>query len=452
MNISGNKVGNRVNLLIDGTILSKDCGTDEAAKLLFKHMLETKANPTQDNIDKLYEFLNQNIRIAKAGGFEFDIESGITYLKGFNTPVPQDLLEIIEDYIENGYPTEPIINFWKLLMANPDKRVREDLFKFISEHDFSLTDKGYLVVYKTVDYMNKVEKDLAELVSNSYIKIISSWKKSPAKFTVYEEITRTLVGNYEEVLVEEYYNELDDEEEFFDANGYYPEYTEDKYVEKWVEREEVQSVYKVTETETVERWIEGNTKEIKVLGTLEEMQSKLDKIEEDKKSVYTDKYTHSMEIRLGEPVYMPRTNCNADPRYSCSNGLHVGATKYVENFINAYRKNSDLNESPVLVCLVNPMKVVAVPKHDSSKMRVSEYYPFARGTVDCTNGNKIEIIEQKYFENDYANIEESELLKLIEASKDEDTIRPTAMNAEADDRDIEEYRKMLEMRVFDLKN
>lgn len=449
--ITGNKIGTRVNAMINGSLLSKDCGTEEVATVLFEQLLKTKSDPSQENVDKLYSFINENIRIAKAGGFEHDIESGITYMEGFNTPVPQDLLDTVEEYLEKGYPTEGIINFWKLLMANPDKRVREDLFRFISEHDFSLTDKGYLVVYKTVDYLQRVEKDLAELVSNSYIKIKDSWKKSPANFSVYKEITRVLTGAYEDVEVEAEYDEAEDEgltyDEFVEEYGREPEFDEAVYEEQWVEHEEVSYEFKVTETETLSKWIDDNEKEIEVLGTLEEMQSKLDQIAEENRSLYTDKYTHTMKIKLGEVVQMTRDNCDADPRNECSHGLHVGATKYVEKFRGAFRRNSDENESPVLVCLVNPMNVVAVPEYDSSKMRVTEYYPFARGTVQ---EGKINIVEQPYFENEYANIEEGVLESLLKANQEE--IRLTAMNADEDERDMDEYMKILESRVLDLSH
>jgi hypothetical protein len=152
-----------------------------------------------------------------------------------------------------------------------------------------------------------------------------------------------------------------------------------------------------------------------------------------------------MEIKLGVPVQMDRTECDADPKRDCSYGLHVGATKYVEQFRWVGRTNSDDQKSPVLVCLVNPMHVVAVPEYDHSKMRVSEYYPFARGFV---KQGEIDIVENKYFPSDYKVHEEAELAEMLR--KNEDELRPTAMNAEEDDREVDEYLKVLEKRVIDL--
>ena len=285
---------------------------------------------------------------------------------------------------------------------------------------------------------------------------MDSWKKSPANFSVYKETITTISGEYEDVVIEEGYDEAEDEgltyDEFYDEYERDPEYSDDVTERQWVETEEVSHYYKVTETETVNKWIEEETKDIEVLGTLDEMVKNIKEIEEENKSTYTDKYSHTMKIRLGESVVMPRRDCNGDPKKECSYGLHVGATKYVENFIDAYiTRRSVSNESPVLVCLVNPMNVVAVPEYDNSKMRVSEYFPFAKGTVESfENDHTIKIVEQKYFSNDYRNIEKTKLEELLESIKKDEEVRETAQNVVTDDREREEYAEILKSRVVDL--
>lgn len=448
--ITGNKIGTRVNIFIDGSPISKDFGNEQQATIVFKQLLETKANPTKENIDKLYDYINKNIRVARMSGFEHDLTTGEIYMEGFNTPVPQLLVDHIEEYLDKGYPVDSFLNFWKLLMANPDVRIREDLFAFIAKHDFVITDKGYMVVYKTVNYLERVDDDLAELVTTSYLKIKDKWKKSPANFSVYKETIRILTGNYEEVKVEEEYDEAAEEnlthDEFYNEYGYDAEYREAIYEKRWVEKEEVEVNLKVSETQRVEEWIEDDEKEIEVLGTLEQMFIKIKNIEEKRKSVYTDKHTGTMRIVLGEPVVMDRSDCDGDPRNHCSYGLHVGSTKYVENFMG-YKANE--NESPVLVCLVNPMNVVAVPEYDTSKMRVSEYYPIAKGSVvkDEQGRNKIEILDQPYFENDYISHEEKKLERILSENIE---VRKTAKNTMMDHRSFDEYREILNSRIIDI--
>ena len=194
---------------------------------------------------------------------------------------------------------------------------------------------------------------------------------------------------------------------------------------------------KLTKKDTFAKW-DIVLKRIELVGSLDELQGKLDElIDGDNTSVFTDLHTHEMEIRLGEPVHMPRKDCDSDPNQGCSYGLHVGSTSYVEGFANS--------ESVVLVCLVNPMHVVAVPENNSSKIRVSQYFPFALATFE---DRKIDIIQQPYFEYDYIAHEEEELKELLAANMDEE--RKICYNAPADDRSNDEYLTILEARVTNL--
>jgi hypothetical protein len=323
-------------------------------------------------------------------GFEADVDSGEVFLAGFFTPVPDDLIEVIKEYAEEGYPLDAIVNFWKLLMINPDKRVRTDLFKFIKTHDFVLTDTGYMLVYKAVAYKERQDNDLLEFVTNQYLHVKQDWKCSPNKYLVF----RTL------------------------ADG----------------------SYGMTKTETAEGWDEKE-KGVEFIGKLGDLNAKLDVLSAESQTVYTDKHSGTMIIKLGAPVYMPRHNCDSDPRIDCSYGLHVGATSYVNAFAD--------NGNAVLVCLVNPANVVAVPENDNSKMRVSEYFPIALATyID----GKIDIVEQSYFESDYQSHEEDKLEEMIAKVQNEEKPLAAAQNAEEEERPLSELQKILETRLLDLNN
>lgn len=428
--ITGNKIGSVVNVMYNGRLHSKNCGSNEEASSLFKLVLEAKNNPTEENINRMLDFMSKSIRIARAGGFEFEPETGNAYMAGFNTPVPQLLMDTVDDYLNNDFPVESILNFWKLLMANPDVRVRESLFNFIQTHDFALTDKGYMIVYKSVDFMNKVNQDLASYVSNSYLHVKKDWGTSPAKYVVYKQWIN------KEVPVEEY--DLEDcssYEEYVDTYC-----TEPVLLESSTETRSTFE-YKLTKKVTFETW-DVKEKNVELVGQLDELQKNLDKIIEDESSTFTDHYTHTMKIRLGVPVKMDRKECDSDPLTECSYGLHVGATRYVERF--------GAKNCPVLVCLVNPMHVVAIPDYDNSKMRVSEYFPFALASRD-ENG-KIDIIKQPFFEHDYVAHESKELEDLLAKAKLNDEFRPSdALGAFTDERSNEEYKKILEARVIDIQ-
>lgn len=449
--IIGNMRGTRVNVIINTDTYSKSFATEEQADEFFGLVLESMKDPSDENIKKILFGLNVRVKTSLIDGFDYDPQNDQHFLAGFDTPVPSDLIKTVEHYIDKNYPTDSIVNFWTRLMANPDKRVRTDLFKFINTHDFSLTNKGYLVVYKTVDYKERIDHDLAEFVSATYIKIKVKWKESPTNYIVYKEYetnTETL-SDYEDVPTGEYDLEgFDSYDEYVDHYGYEPD---EIYEEEEVEYEdEVRSFvgYGVTKKRTFDKWVNDDEKDVELVGKLHELQAKIDQIEDQNKSTYTDFHTHKMEIKLGIPVKQERPSCDANPAKDCSSGLHVGATKYVEKF-RGWNSINDPNQAPVLLCLVDPMNVVAVPEYDHSKMRVCEYFPYAKANI--IGENRIDIIEQSFFENDYEAIEEAHINKLIQAVKDEELeIRQQAMNAHADERSLEEYAKILEARVANI--
>lgn len=393
-NIQAIKVGNIVNVSFNGILHKKNCGTSAEANELFKIVLKAKDNPTEENIKLIRSYLNERTRVAMLAGLENDPESGEVYLAGFNTSIPNALVEVIKEYHENGYPLEAIINFWKLLMINPDIRVRKSLFNFISAHDFVLTDKGYMIVYKAVDYKDDGNKSVfGEFISNQYLHVKKDWKCSPNKYTVYRD---NETGNLA-----------------------------------------------ISKNETVNGWdLSSGELNIEVLGKLGELYDNFfnNGDADGDVPVYTDMRTHSMNIVLGQPVVMPRKECDSDPQIDCSYGLHVGATRYVENFAGS--------ASAVLACFVSPANVVAVPDYDHSKMRVSEYFPFAIATYE---NDKIDVVEQAYFEDDYINFEISELEEQITKIREGEIPVETAINSEPEERPMSELLRIIESRIIDIE-
>lgn len=386
-NIQTIKIGNTVNISIDGKLHQKNCGSPAEAKELYEIVLKAKSDPSDANLKAIRVYLNEKIRVAFLTGLESDVETGEVFIAGFNTPIPQTLVDVLKEYHENDYPVEAVINFWKLLMLNPDKRVRTSAFDFIHTHDFVLTDSGYMVVYKAVAYKEKADNDLLEFVTNQYLHVKKDWKCSANKYVVYRELDGGTLG--------------------------------------------------LTKTVTAEGW--GYDKEVEILGKLGDLNAQLDKLAETSGTVYTDKHTRKMEIKLGVPVLMPRKDCDSDPAKDCSYGLHVGATNYVKRFGS--------NGDAVLVCLVNPAHIVAVPDYDHSKMRVAEYFPIALASY--TDG-EIDIISQSYFESDYKTYEEKDLEKMLAKIKKQEKPIEKARNAEEEERPMSELLKIIESRMIDI--
>jgi hypothetical protein len=394
-NINALKTGNVVKISIDGKLQSKNCETPKEADELYRLALKAKDDPSDANLKAIRCYLNEKLRIAMVAGLETDPDNNEVYLAGFNTPLPMTLVEIIKEYHENGYPLDAIINFWKLLMINPDKRVRTSLFDFITTHDFVLTDKGYMVVYKAVYRKDESKKvnTLNEFITNQWLHVKKDWGCSPNKYIVFQ-----------------YLDEADK--------------------------------YGITKVETAKGWDEDE-KQVKVLGKLGELYSNVIATENevaDDVPVYTDMHTRRMTIVLGKPVQMERKDCDSDPARDCSYGLHCGATAYVERFAGS--------ASVILACLVNPANVVAVPDYDHSKMRVAEYFPFAFATY---KDGKIDIVEQSYFELDYQEYEAEVLERQIANVQANELPIETAINAEEESRPMSELVKILETRLLDIE-
>ena len=121
----------------------------------------------------------------------------------------------------------------------------------------------------------------------------------------------------------------------------------------------------------------------------------IDRVKDQIKSTtFTDSYTKTMDIKLGDTVSMPRIDCNPDPTVTCSTGLHVGSMDYVGG--------SDL----ILNCLISPEDVVSIPKdYNNTKMRCCKYYAFSINHEE---------FEKKYTDIDYHEITKQELQRKLQ--------------------------------------
>ena len=109
-----------------------------------------------------------------------------------------------------------------------------------------------------------------------------------------------------------------------------------------------------------------------------------DIINKDSSPVFTDQHSYSTTIKLGQPVSIPREECDPEQEHSCSRGLHVAGKCWL---------SKGYYGDVALEVLVNPADCVAVPTIDEyGKMRVCKYLPIALVDFD----DKGEIIEPEY--------------------------------------------------------
>lgn len=125
----------------------------------------------------------------------------------------------------------------------------------------------------------------------------------------------------------------------------------------------------------------------------------------DNTPIFTDVYSGTTTIKLGQKVSIPREECDPRQEESCSAGLHVGAKGWLKS--NYY---GDVG----MQVLVNPAKVIAVPTIDSyGKMRTCEYYPICLIDFD-ENGDVIEPVHDlsndiKYLQQEYKEVYNGEV-------------------------------------------
>lgn len=346
------KTNSNVTVLFNGTHYSF---SGERAEEVFEASMEY-ARAYRDglvlepDVENLLAVLNPPLRKEFAKYLSTDGTN--IYLGQTNIPVPNKLAEQIKIFVEKDYPVEPLINFWKQCMLNPSEVGIKGFFKYISDYGVTITDYGYAVLYKAVNKKDRKTKGNNTLAESvSMLYLkVKRWKKSPAHYIVFEN-----------------------------ENRQYDIVVRDK--------------------------LSGIPKEA-IIGNLNYLHSKIDSLVEDEELTFkpSRQGTHGNEIQLGVPVVMPRDMCDPNIRIDCSYGLHVGSFNYVSSFGQGM--------DAILAILVSPKDVVALPEYDHSKIRVCKYMPYAIIERDINN-NWTEL-ESNFFESDYIDTEDEELLRLLE--------------------------------------
>ena len=320
---------------------------DDTAKAVnfYNLVLSTKQNPTSSNVEVL---LNECMPGRKLLADNiFTLKNGQFYLAGYESvAMPEELVVRIQSHIEQGISVLPLVNFWKLLLLNPDEHVRDSLFKFMSQYDFPITDNGYFVGYRAVKPTNKTYSAVTNWVPKEFVQLKASGA-NPDDYTVVEN---------------------------YDGEG----------------------DIKAVETDVITDDRGNFLCPENVVGNLGEMFRNQNTGITDAPE-FTDWYSGTTNVRLGGTVSMDRSKVDCNPQNTCSSGLHIGAPEYVKGFGGS--------GSEFLACLVNPMNVCAIPADYSyQKMRVCEYYAY--GMVDLNNDMEI---RTPYFELDYKTFEERQL-------------------------------------------
>jgi hypothetical protein len=312
--------------------------------------------------------------VKENGDEHFEVKGIKLFMKGINITIPEFLAVDFCSRRDNEEDLNSLMNFWKLCALNKDPRCREDLYKFLMNHDMVVTPSGYFVAYrnvaiKTDENFNKKEgnKGLNDFVSKMYTKT---------------KVQKKNVNNYDILILS-------------DAllhNG------REKYIRKstgWF------SAFMARDSDA----------DYELVGNLGQLYENLSQVEEDTTTVYTDNHSKKMTIVIGQPVSIDRSECDADPDRTCSNGLHLGSPSFVT-------RGSFGQEG--LICLCNPMNVVAVPYTGGEKLRCCEYLPV--GVAEYSEKGRIIPLETATFEFEYATHTQKEIDKMLTTTRFESLV------------------------------
>ena len=155
-----------------------------------------------------------------------------------------------------------LLMFTYKLLLNSLNSSREDCLNYVKKYDIKLTNTGNMIMYRRIVSVDDSNKDLIEFVSKQYLKV-KSWKKSPKNYwvNIQRETENTLM------LVEDKIHELN---------------------------------------------LDG------CLGNLAELYNNLSELQENR---YTDDYTRSYDIRIGEVYKIREEDIDVNKHGSCGGAL-----------------------------------------------------------------------------------------------------------------------------------
>src|SRR6185437_4043074 len=143
-------------------------------------------------------------------------------------------------------------NFWYWCCLNPRAEVADSLFEFLQNNTFRINKQGFFFALRNVVTVKGKDTELVKFVSEQYNKIKGIWKKNPANFEVWQAST----GEYK----------IKDNQQFLSNSDFSLQ-----------------------------------------IGNLKDLYLDLPNLTENR---YTDHYTGTFYIRIGQKVSMPKEECN----------------------------------------------------------------------------------------------------------------------------------------------
>jgi len=404
-------------VLMDGTIISKPSATEDdyfaiqAATDVYEIHAIVASKEVAADVEKLkaeaarIQALQKGIQ-SLAILPDFTVEGNSVYLACTSRSMPQLLVEKFIEIVDRvgNLPADfsktfsQVLNedddylahknFFMWCCLNPRAEVANDLYRFLTDNSFKITKQGFFVALRNVVTLHG-SPELVYFVSNAYNKVKAVWKKNPDDYTIFLEEEEYKLVHKDNLTKTETHTSItcpDCE----GGGGYYPEWDEDGYDENWEDCETCDGTGEVDEyTYDVEVPIDHGQK----IGTLTEIYLDLPNREENR---FTDSWTRTFDIRVGQVVSMPKEECNWSTQDCATAGLHFAG--YTAPYV--------LCGDTTVMTLHNPMKVVGI---GTEKGRCWEYLPFMLTTVQEAD----QIMNDRSF--DFLQLDEEYAIRELES-------------------------------------
>lgn len=286
---------------------------------------------------------------------DFIVENNVVTFKETNRTVPSLLVDKFIDIINEQTSNKTFEdlqtelnkntkykaykNFFLWCCLNPRAEVANSLYSFIEKNSFNITKQGFIVALRNVVTVSK-NTELVNTISSVTHKVKAIWRKKPEKYFMFQNKT-TL----------EYFISLK----------------------------------------------KDCSEKLTLIGNLKELYDNLPKMKENR---YTDAYTHTFDIRIGQVVNMPKEDCSWSLADCNEKGLHFCSKEI--NYVGCGDQS--------VIMLINPMKIVGI---GNKKGRCYEYLPI----MAVSREESTTILQNLDF--DTLQIEEEYAIKELENLKEE---------------------------------
>jgi hypothetical protein len=322
-------------------------------------LVQAASGGDEEAREELQDLVRPGTRMAHETDerIERDPQSGQYYLAGTDKPIAPGLAGRIVDFLAKGIDVEPLINFHKNCLLNPDyDHVQSQLWSFLQYNGHPITPAGYFIAYKRVGLAPYYKREEEEVKKAGYAKRLDLQSGSAGEED-YVSRSESFNPNTGEIEYEEV--ELGDHLRFVDL------YTGDMD----------NSVGQVVSMER-----------------------------EDVEKDPTRACASGLHVAAMD--YIPHYGAGTAPI-----APPEGKTWAEMETNEKYRHIREQDSDPVVRVLVNPRHVVSVPyDHDSQKMRTEQYF-----VLGLCNGRE----EMEVSPVDYVERETEELRRELDARREE---------------------------------